>query len=89
MEYITMTITTTFSRQDEASTFDKLWIGQEEISIDGRSISQCIEEMYRQGWNLILSRATANLHGIRCEYEFQRTIVMPQDEAIGEVARYQ
>ena len=89
MEYITMTLTTTFSRQDEASTFDKLWIGQEEISIDGRSISQCLEEMYRQGWELLISRATADLQGIRCEYEFQRTLVIPQSKASVEVSRYQ
>ena len=71
----------TFSSAEMNSRFNRLLIGEEEIPIEGRSIAQCLEEMYQQGWHLTTSRATVNLHGIVCEYEFQRPIAVPQAKA--------
>jgi hypothetical protein len=78
MEYITMSVATTFSRSGAPARFSGLWIGQEEIAIEERSIMQCLEEMRQQGWELIKSRATADPHGILCTYDFQRPLAMPQ-----------
>ena len=81
MEQITLTVTLTYSRMEVPSKIDKLLIGQEEIPLEGRSIAQCLEEMQQLGWQLTTSRATANLHGIVCAYDFQRPIAMPQAKA--------
>jgi hypothetical protein len=72
MEHITLIAETTFSRKGIESEFSRLWIGQEEIPVGGRSISQCLEEMVQQGWKLTITRARADLHGIICEYNFER-----------------
>jgi hypothetical protein len=74
VEHITLITATTFSREGMRAEFNRLWIGHEEIAITDRSISQCLEQMYQQGWTLTTSRAHANLHGIRCEYDFERPI---------------
>jgi hypothetical protein len=42
------------------------------MPIEGRSLSQYLEEMYQQGWNLTLARAKPHVQGTLCEYEFQR-----------------
>lgn len=52
--------------------FNRLWIGEEEVPVNGRSIPQCVEEMIQQGWDLALSRANPNAFGILREYAFQR-----------------
>ncbi len=72
MEHLTMTATTLSSGEGVQGKFSRLWIGQEEVPIAGRSISQCLEEMIRQGWNLTTARAKPNHDGTLCVYEFQR-----------------
>lgn len=72
MEEITMIAAITYSQNRMGAKLERLWIGNDEVSIEGRSISQWLEEMYQQGWILIKSRATADLHGVLCEYDFQR-----------------
>lgn len=49
-----------------------LLIGQEPVAVAGRTIAQCLEEMYQQGWHLTQSRAAADHYGIICEYDFAR-----------------
>jgi hypothetical protein len=49
MEHITLITAKTFSRQGVESEFKRLGIGQEEVPIAGRSISQYLEEMIQQG----------------------------------------
>lgn len=78
VERITLTIAVTYFRTEVAAKIDKLWIGDEEVPIGDRTISQCLEEMQQQGWQLTTSRATANLQGILCEYDFQRPRATPQ-----------
>jgi hypothetical protein len=77
VEQITMSVVFAFSKSGAASTLEKLWIGQNEVAVSGRSISECLEEMQQQGWRLCGSRATADFHGIHCEYNFQRPAPEP------------
>jgi hypothetical protein len=72
MEHITMITATMSSGPEVQAEFCQLWIGQEEMPIEGRSLSQHLEEMYRKGWNLTIARAKPGAHGTLCEYEFQR-----------------
>jgi len=79
-EQVTMIVAVTYSKMGVESKCDRLWIGQEEILVEGRSISQYLEEMRAQGWNLSNSRATANFQGILCEYDFWRLIPAQQSD---------
>jgi hypothetical protein len=72
MEHITMIAATISSDKEVQGKLARLCIGQEEMPIDGRSISQCLEEMHRQGWNVTTARAKPGPTGCICEYEFQR-----------------
>jgi hypothetical protein len=72
MEHITMIAATLISDRGVHAELSRLWIGQEEIPVEGRSISQWLEEMQGQGWMLTTARAKPNGHGTLCEYEFQR-----------------
>jgi hypothetical protein len=74
MEHITLIIITAYSGDGTTAKFQAMWIGQEEVPIEGRSIAQILEEMQRQGWSLTSTRAGANQQGILCEYHFQRTM---------------
>jgi hypothetical protein len=53
-------------------------LGQEEQPVNGRSVQQCLDEMKQQGWDYIRARATADVHGILCEYDFWRPLHAPQ-----------
>jgi len=77
-EEVTVTVTMAFSKTGGESGFDRLWIGKEEVPIEGRSVSQCLEAITQQGWKLINSRATADFRGILCEYDFGRRVAQPQ-----------
>jgi hypothetical protein len=77
MELITLITATTFSGKGIPSTFNRLWIGQEEVPIAGRSLSQCLAEMYQQGWTLTKARAKPDDQGTLCEYDFQRPRAVP------------
>jgi len=77
-EEITLAIKMAFSRVGIDSKFERLWLGHAEVPVGGRTISQCLEEMKQQGWNLLRCRATADFHGILCEYDFGRRIPMLQ-----------
>jgi hypothetical protein len=72
MEHITMIAATISSDKEIQGKLARLYIGQEEMPIEGRSISQCLEEMHRQGWNVTTARAKPGVNGCICEYEFQR-----------------
>jgi hypothetical protein len=71
------------------SEFKRLWIGQAEIAIADRSISQCLEEMSQQGWILITARARADLQGIVCEYDFERPFCVVEQYQAGHTAKAQ
>src|SRR5262245_59538359 len=86
-EQVTMTIAVTYSSTGIESKLHKLWIGHVEVPIDGRSIPQCLEEMRAQGWTLSHSRATADFHGIVCEYDFWQPI--PRHKVIAPLAKSQ
>ena len=77
MELITLIAAITFSHMGVQANFNRLWIGQEETPIEGRSISQCLEEMHQQGWTLTKARAKPDDLGTFCEYDFQRPITVP------------
>jgi hypothetical protein len=72
MEHITMIAATIASDKEVQAKLARLWIGQEEMPIEGRSIAQCLEEMHGQGWILTTARAKPHANGSLCEYEFQR-----------------
>jgi hypothetical protein len=72
MEHITMITETMSLGPGLPSEFSRLWIGQEEMPIQGRTLSQHLEEMYRQGWHLTIACAKPHVLGTLCEYEFQR-----------------
>jgi hypothetical protein len=73
MEHVTMKAAVIAADKEGQAKLSRLWIGQEEKPIDGRSLSQYLEEMSQQGWNLTTARAKPNALGTVCEYEFQRT----------------
>src|SRR5262245_60522521 len=80
IEQVMMTMAVPYSKMEVESKLHKLWIGQAEVPVEGRSIPQCLEEMRTQGWTLSHSRATADFHGIVCEYDFWRPIPAPQSD---------
>jgi hypothetical protein len=72
VEQITLKAAFSFSRGGAESQFEKAWIREEEVPVGNRSIAQWLDEMGQQGWRLLCSRATADFHGVLCEYDFER-----------------
>jgi hypothetical protein len=85
MEQITMIVEATFARGGRKSKFNRLWLGEEEVPVDGRTIAQCLAKMLRQGWNITDTRATADQRGIVCEYDFQRPQSPVDEIALAEL----
>jgi hypothetical protein len=72
MEYTTLTVETASAGQGLPPKLHRLWIEQQEILVENHSISEWLERMTQQGWNLIAASATPSLLGAHCNYKFQR-----------------
>lgn len=53
----------------------RLWIGNAEVPTEGRSLTQCLEEIRRQNWELVSASVNPHQHGALCMYQFQRKLL--------------
>ena len=72
MQHVTMTIETKNVANKIHSQLHRLWLDQVEVPTQGKSISQLLEEMKNQGWNLVTARAKPRNLGVLCMYEYER-----------------
>jgi hypothetical protein len=69
-----MTIAMTPPSLGVPCSLKSLQVGEEEVPVEGRSLSQCLEDMQRRGWSLISSHAGMTELGARCIYTFERPV---------------
>jgi hypothetical protein len=73
MEHITMTVAMTDSMLGIPTLLKGLWIGEDQVPTQGRTLKQCLDDMQHGGWVLTSASAYLDQKGIVCKYKYARS----------------
>lgn len=56
------------------SSLKSLWIGKEEVAVEGHSLVYYLDDMKQQGWSVSSASVTPSPKGTLCTYEYKRPL---------------
>lgn len=68
-----MTVEMTNSTLGSPNLLKGMWIGEDQVPTQGRTLKQCLDDMQHKGWELTSASARPDQTSIVCSYKYARS----------------